>query len=406
MIDLKTRMVSFVLAFGIFFAVSCSTLSLTDKSPYELYNAGEMEQALSAVNQELEEYPDSTELKILKSEILKRSAKSINPISDRKPTYIEFRNTIDEIGFTTQDYQQKTDSILVNVWSYEQGEGVRLLQKDDSETYDENYEAITAHFSNAMTIIPDSLVTYSLQSTTHYRHGDTQKAIETIEDAENNDLTLTTQLKEKLAYLYLEAGYLDRSITTYEQLVTDKPGNTNFQHGLANAHILKENHSRAIEILDNLTNQYPNRIEYLEALATEKYFLLADRIETLTDQANDESIDNGNIDSILAELQILSELFDELDSKSPAREDFQLRIASFYKDAGTRLMQFSENIDSNETERLLEFGEQFVEMSLPYWQQLTELSPENPLYAQRLYESFSILGMDEEAEMIDTQINF
>lgn len=406
MTDFKTRMVSFLLAFGIFFAVSCSTLSLTDKSPDELYDQGEFEQALNAVNQELEEHPDSTELKILKSEILKNSAKNINPISDRQTTYRELRSTIEEIGFTTQDYQQKTDSILVNAWSYEQGEGVRLLQKDDSETYDENYEAITAHFSNAMTIIPDSLVTYSLQSTTHYRHGDTQKAIETIEAAENSDLNLTTKLREKLAYLYLEAGYLDRSITTYEQLVADEPGNTNFLHGLANAHIIKENHSHAIEILEDLTNQYPNRIEYVEALATEKYFLLVETIEELADQANNENIDNSNINSVLDELQTLSELFDELDSKSPAREDFQLRIASFYKDAGTRLMKFSEMIDNDESERLLEFGEQFVEQSLPYWQQLIELSPDNPVYAQRLHESFSILGMDEEAEMMNSQINF
>lgn len=397
-------MTSLLLVFGIFFTLSCSTLSLTNDSAESLYEKGQLNKALSSVNNSLEENPDDPEQKVLKANILRELALENQNPSDRKPIYQNVRDVVDDVRFTTDNYQAKTDSILVKAWSHEQSEGVRYLQEDDTEAYEKNFDRIISHLENASIIIPDSLITYSLKATTYYRHGDTQKAISTIEQAENKGVTLTPQIKEKLAFLNLESGNLTTSIEIYKELFEEQPDNQEYRHGLINALILNENHEESIALLNDLTNEFPNRGEYVEALATERFFKISREIDDLAASA-DGMIALEDIETVIAELTEIGELFQSIDSDRPAREKHQFRVASFYTDSGKKLLSLNESINEEDSD-LKTYAEEFLEYSLPYWQQLTESHPENRDYSQKLYETYLLLGMQDEAEMLEQQINF
>lgn len=404
MTHFKTRMTSLMLVFGIFFTLSCSTLSLTKESAESLYEKGQLNKALSSVNNSLEENPDDSDKKVLKANILREIALEKQNPSDRKPIYQNVRDIIDEVSFTTEKYQDKTDSILVKAWGHEQSEGVRYLQEDNTKTYEENFDRVISHLENASVIIPDSLITYSLKATTYYRHGDTQKAISTIEQAENSGVTLTHQIKEKMAFLNLESGNLTKSIEIYKELFVENPDNQDYRHGLINALILNENHEESITLLNDLTNEYPNRGEYVEALATERFFKISREIDDLAISA-DDSIALEDIETVITELTEIGELFQSIDSDRPTREKHQYRVASFYTDSGKKLLSLNEKSDDKNSE-VRTHAEEFLEYSLPYWQQLTESYPENRNYSQKLYDTYLLLGMQDEAEMLEQQINF
>lgn len=402
MTHFKTRMTSLTLVFGIFFTLSCSTLSLTNESAESLYEDGKYQRALSSVNKFLEENPDHVENKILKAQILREITLEEQNPSDRKPYYQNFKNVLDEVRFTTEDYQARTDSILVNAWSFEQSEGVRYLQEDDTDTYEIHFDRIIAHLENASTIIPDSLNTYNLKATTFYRHGDTQKAISTLENAENNGVTLTPESQEKIAFLYLESGNLGKSIEIYKELVNQYSDNQEYRHGLINALILNEDHEEAVTLLKDLSDEYPNRDEYVEALASEQFFQVSQEIDELATGEITKEI----VTEFVTKLEEIGELFQGIDSDRPANEDHQLRIASFYTDAGIKISSLTEYSEEELMEEISSHAEDFHRYSLPYWRQLTESYPENRDYFQKLYETYQLLEMQEEAEMLEQQINF
>lgn len=402
MIHFKTRMTSLMLVFGIFFTLSCSTLSLTNESAESLYERGKFDKALTSVNNSLEENPDDSEIKVLKAKILKEVALDKQNPSDRKVYYQNMRDVVDDVRFTTD--QAQTDSILVNAWSHEQSEGVRHLQEDNTDTYETNFDRIISHLENASVIIPDSLITYSLKATTYYRHGDIQKAISSIEQAENNGVSLTPQIRERLAFLYLESGNLQKSISTYKDLVDQHPNNQNYRHGLVNALILDENHEESVAYLLELSEEYPNRTEYVEALASERFYKISQEIDSFS--ATDKSLTSDEFEALITELSEIGNLFKSIESDRPARESHQFRVASFYSKSGRMLLDLQDITEEELEEKVETRAEEFFEYSLPYWQQLTESHPENRDYLQKLYEAYTFLEMQDEAEMLEQQINF
>ena len=226
MYHLSTRTASALLAFGIFFALSCSTLNTSTDSASELLQSGEYDRALSTVNDDIQENPDDQSLKILKAEILREMAVEQYAPENREQVYRNLRETVDEVSFSTDRYRTETDSLLSSAWRNEQSAGVRLLQQDASETFDQHFDRVIAHFSNAVTIIPDSIVTYNLMATTYYRHGNLSEAIATLESIEEKGLTRPPETCEKLAYLNLEAGRIEQAVDIYEGLAEEYPSLT------------------------------------------------------------------------------------------------------------------------------------------------------------------------------------
>ncbi len=406
MTHLRTRMTSTMLVFGIFFTLSCSTLSLSNEPAETLYERGQFSKALSSVNKSIEENPDDLEKKVLKAQILREVALERQNPTDRKNYYQNLRDVTDELSFTTKDYQGKTDSILVKAWSHEQGEGVRYLQEDDTDTYEIHFDKIISHFDNASVIIPDSLITYSLKSTTFYRHGETQNAISTLERAQDIGVELTPQIREKVAYLYLESGNLSKSIEIYEDLVAQHPEEQEYRHGLINALILNENHDESIKLLMSLSDEYPERREYIEALATERYFKISREIEDIILTDTGEYLATEDVEAIKEELAEIGELFQNIETERPARETHQYRVASFYTDSGNKLLSLSKNAEDQLAQLIVTKAEGFLELSLPYWRYLTETFPENRDYSQKLYNTYKLLGMNDDAELLEQQINF
>lgn len=406
MYNFSTRMTGIMLVFGVFFTLSCTSLQTTSKNAATLYDENNYRGALATIDNEISEDPDNSEKKVLKARILKAHAMNDQDPSERNQLYKNLRNTIDEIQFSTDQFTTETDSILQTAWLHEQSEGVRYLQQNGTDNFDQHFDRVISHLSNAITIIPDSLVTYNLKSTTYYRHGDLTKAIETLESIEEKGFKRAPDTCEKLAYLYLEAGMIDRSIEIYEELASNYPESEIYRQGLVNAHILGNQHQKSIELLETLSEKYPNRVEYREALATERFYQLKIEADDLKLKSIESNHTLDEIEYFSESLNNITEIYHDVDGALPTSEERKQRIAEFHLSAAKILINLTGSNQESELNQLATSeSESHLRHAIPYLRTLFESNADNVVYARKLIDLYNDLEMDHEAEALERQIN-
>ena len=397
MIYLKTRMVSLVLAFGIFFTLSCTVFDRTSDSSS---NATNTQQQLEEVNQRLSDNPDDLDLQQQKGELLVQLAFEREHPSQRTPLYRNFKDLYSEQS-ADQERFDDWESLKTKAWTEEQSTGVRILQQGQSDLEAVDTDLIATHFENAILLNPDSVSTYNLLSNLYYRTGQLSKAISTLEEAYSISDEDEPSILEKLAYLNLESGNIEESIEMYSELVRSNPSGQ-VLNGLANAYMLNQQHSEAIEILRDLTEQYPTRYEYSEALAAQLYYVVANQLTSATDQ----SLTAEQSDELFSKIDEIDSIFDSLSDNLPLSEEQMVRSGAFYKNTASLLSKLSSFDNENIQNRVESKYITLLEKGMPVWESLFESNPENLLYIDALYEIYIELDMDEEAEALQRSSNF
>lgn len=403
----STRTASFLLAFGIFFAVSCSVFEKSE-APEEISQLQQINESIERINIELDSDPYNQDLKIQKASLLHEYAiKQSNP-SDRYPIYQNLYSLNQENGQNESGDIPEITNILVKAWENEQSDGVRLLQLNRDNEANQHYYDILAHFDNALILQPDSLVTYNLMSNTFYENGSIGNAVETLENAVNQSSALDPKLLEKLAYLYLESGNTDESIRLYENLVSSNTNDNRLMHGLTNAYMISQRHNDAIDKLNQLSEEFPTRYYYKEALATQLYFLFESYNDEIYREFEDgESIDDS-IDNLLEILNQAHSIYDSLRDPIPANEESLLRMGTFYNNSVNKLTAIHSTVTlSSENNLLVQSTIQtYRDHSIELWEKLTEMNPDNMEYVYTLYNLYKDAGMSEEADSIERSYNF
>ena len=134
---------------------------------------------------------------------------------------------------------------------------------------------------------------------------------------------------EKLAYLYLEAGQINRSVEIYEILSANNPNSEIYQQGLVNSYILGDMHEDAIALLDELTGIYPNRVQYREALATERFYLMSERVRNEMQDPEFESYSDSDIQDMLDQLNDINNIYQDIDETLPLRKNASSELPHF-----------------------------------------------------------------------------
>lgn len=402
MIYSKTRVVSILLTIGIFFTLSCSHFDRFSSSDESTNNS---EDQLELVNSKLQDDPQNIDLQIEKAELLVKIASEYENPSERRPFYSNLRELANSQQSVSGEIHPEIINITNRAWTAEQSRGVRLLQQDQSDLEDGGVDFIIGHFENAITINPDSISTYNLMANTYYRNGRFNDAISTLEDADKRSGEQNPDIKEKLAYLYLESGDIEKSIEIYKELANQPETGAQIRNGLANAYILNQQHDEAISILRELTEQFPTRYEYSEALASQLYFVLSNQLDELATDNNVESISAAGKESLINQINEIDSIFDTLQTKLPFTEDQLIRSGAFYKNTSNKLKALEIDSDesfSNEVETL---RMNLLEKALPIWEKLFENHPESTDYIRTLHNIYLELDKVEEAESLQRSFN-
>jgi len=399
MIYQTPRMLSLALAFGIFFTLSCSTIENTESTSPSGDDAATLQERINEVNQEISANPNNTQLQVRKANLLYQRSQNMSQIENRNPIYQNIRDIADSYS-SNPNISNQLDDVLSKAWHLEKQTGMSFLQENEA-AQSESFSKIVSHFQNAITLIPDSLQTYSLLATSYYQHGNLNQAIATLEQAEDQHDSYEPAISEKLAYLYLETGDLSEAERRYRDLVDYDPDKLIYQHGLINVLILSDKHGQAVEMLEELSGEYPTRYAYQESLATELYYLFKTKTESMASLSTNNELSEEEQDELTSLLRSVHTIFETIQESFPTTEENLHRMASFYKNASSRLSQLPET-----NSELEEMEQSFMEYALPLWEQLAEINSDNLGYINNLYQVYLDLDMQEEAESIERSYNF
>lgn len=402
MIHFYTRTVSSLLAFGFFFLISCSTPLETLEEVRTSAASGNYERALTATNQLLESETDDdarAELLFLKSEILYGLAQQQRRPANRFSHYREMRDVLDDpLLRENLAYATPRQRLILDSWHQEMEQAEFKHHQSGAQPDPDRRLASIAHYENALVINPDSSRAWSEKATVHYQSGELSEAVGTLTEAQQHLGSLTREMREQLAFLFLEEGQIDLAAEAYQTLLEAYPDDRELKHGLVNAYILGENHDRAIELLRELLEDEPDNTLYHQTLGAELFFNISDTIQSIQAQELGDSEINSRLDALTDDLEEAEELLESVMRQYPDSGEITWTTAVFYKNAASQLMTLAEGRGSNTREVVTERAQNLLRKSIPAWEKVAQRNPENPEIWRSIYQVYSFLDMDEEAE--------
>ncbi|WP_445664611.1 tetratricopeptide repeat protein [Fodinibius sp. AD559] len=395
-----TRIASFVLAFGFF--ISCSTLQSANQesTTTEPLSERQIQQQIKSLDEDISSNPGQADLYFQKGNLLTRLAQKKENPSERVSPYTNARQVLDrasELYNNAPNPENKVSNLLKITWSLEHNKGVKWLQGENIQQ--PNYDKAVAHFNNATIVIPDSAISYKMKARALYKSQQPQQAIKTLEKAQQKIDNPPALLLEQLAYLYLENNNPRKAIRVYEQAESFSDKNLNLLHGLSNAYINAGDHQKAIALLERLIKNEPQNLIYGQSLATELYFLGKSKLDSVAAALkNGDSFNETAFDSVDTLLSKAEEQFNQIAEANPGNLDIQERTATFYYNSASQYQKLVPLVSDEYQEQLQEEIKQYVSASVPLFENLVEQDQQNQEIWQKLFQAYSILGMEQEAE--------
>ncbi len=410
MLNLITRKASLVLVFGIFFITSCSSLNKTESASNKQQASGPLAE-IESINMLIEQDGHDEALLLRKAELFIEAAQSESLPSSRKPLYRNARNTsidgITRFSGNTQEFNR----ILNDAWSFEHNSGVRLLQARGEESSTErSLNKAIEHLENAIIIQPDSLSSYNVLSTAYYSNGLYTNAEETLNRLleVSSDPDRVTATNEKLAFIYLESGEPGKSVSKYQELLKENSTSITIRHGLINAYILNNQPDKAAKQLQTLTDEYPDRITYLESLASVRYQMFETGVDSLLKHNGDAANIDMVLENLLSQINEITVIYDNLSENSLMDEESIYNAAGYHMNGAAYLKDLKNNVElrGSNSDLIDDTEVELLGISLSYWEQLVDLNPDNIEYLYTLYTLYNRLEMFEEAESLEQSHNF
>lgn len=392
----------------------------------------EYEEALEHTERALEEDPTNVLAHYYRGFALGLIAEELQPPSDRKPYYEEVRESmrLAKMYADTMDRQPSEiddiDDFIISLWATEHNAGVEIMTDDSVRQATQNPDMTArAHFENAVTIEPDSAISYIVLATIHYQQGDLEGSTRQYEAAFERLSRPDYEDYEFLISLYFmqQRYYEARDLAL--RAMDDYPQETLFAQFLADSYLETGEFDEAMDMLRGLIDESPNNPQYRMALGTHLYRTGQEYLDQAIGNyrqayqmegnlAQLSSAERSNLEEEIAQLKSEGE---ELEARGADLADqaveqirivtdlephndnaynilgiiFQNRAASLFdKRNNTRDNQLAQQIDDQ--------ARDILQYSRESYERATELNPDDPDYWEALFQIYTTLGMDEEAE--------
>ncbi len=393
---------------------------------------GEFDMALEATEEAIELDSLNYVAHYYKGIVLASQAETLEPPADRKPYYDRAKQSFDTAKRIMRDQEElpeeyeELNNTVVSFWADEYNMGVNIQTDDSLFNATENpFRVSLDHFENAATINPDSAMTFEVISSTYFKMDDIENAISSYERA----LELKDQPEsddyEYIISLYLFDESYPRAIELSNEAMELYPDEPIFVQFLADAYIQSGERDRAIELVESLIADDPDNPQYRRVLGTqiyqtvdrliadvsEKYQMQFDLRQEARNQHGDElDQTQSEIDEIQGEIDSLEDEIDELTAIAiremervvelePESESANFILGIIYQNQAANLFERRNNTtDNEEAERYDSQARDVLRDALVYYERAAEINPDNPENWQSLFQVYTTLGMEEEAE--------
>ena len=393
---------------------------------------GNFDAALETVNTALAEDSSNYVAHYYKGIVLASQAFEMQPPGSRLSVYDNARSSFDTAKSLMQE-QPETPSELeelnnsvVSFWADEYNMGVNIQNDDSLFNATENpYESSLAHLQNAAAINPDSSMTFQVISSTHFQLDQVDQAIENYETAMSLLDEPAPEDYEYLISLYLYQNQYEEAIELSEEGRERYPEESMFVQFLADAYIQAGERDRAISLVEELIENEPENPQYRRVLGTQVYQSverISNEVSTLYEElfelrqaarnqrGQELEQTQSEIEALESEIEAQEQEIDELSEISiremskvvelvPDDESANFILGIIYQNRAANLFERRNNTTDNE--QAAEYDERAkenLEQARQYYERAAEINPDNPENWQSLFQVYTALGMEEEAE--------
>lgn len=359
-------------------------------------------------------------------------AQEIDPTWERTPKYEQTREALMESkkwmeeAESTPDEFGEIDEIINTYWANEHNEAISYLTEDSMRaTVDEPARYALGNLENAVTIQPDSALSYIVMASTYFNEGDTPKAIESYEMAMERLETPEMDDYEFLITLYLDQEQYDKAEDLTLRAREDYPDNTEFVQFLADIYIQKGNVDEAVTIIEELIEDDPENPQYYRVLGTQIYQNVSSinsEVAELYNEAFDmerelRSLSGEEQEELESELEEVRGKIEELQDESeeltaiaienmeevvrllPDDDDAHNVLGIIYQNKAANLFEQRNSIvdDSELVQELDQRAREALQEARSHYERAAEINPDVPEYWESLFQVYTTLGMEEEA---------
>ena len=393
---------------------------------------GDFDMALSSIDDALAADSSNYVAHYYKGVVLASQAETFENPTERKPYYERAKESFETSRMWMERQEERPDEYedlnnsIIGFWAEEYNIGVEI-QNDDSlfAATDDPFRKSLAHFQNAAVVNPDSAMTYMVMSSTHFQLDEVEEAIETYKMAMDRMEQPEVDDYEYLISLLLFENRYDEAISYSEEGREYYPDEPVFVQFLADAYIQMGERERAIEMVEDLIAQDPDNPQYRRVLGTQIYQTvenltnqLSEDYETIFDLRNqarqatgDEQQELENqVEQLAAEIeskeaqvdefvQISIEQMERVVELEPESESANFILGIIYQNLAANLFERrNSTIDDAEAQELDTAARENLQEARVYYEKAAEINPDEPENWQSLFQVYTTLGMEEEAE--------
>ncbi len=418
------------LTFGILWG--CETIDPLTREARNALQTMQFEEAVEAADQAIQEDSSNALAYFYKGSALSSIAEDLEPPSERKPYYEDMREALVNARRYGEEMERRPseldniDEIILSVWANEHNSGAEILTDDSVRQATSNPEQTAmAHFENATVVQPDSSISYVVLSSVRYQNDNIEGAIEAYEMAmERMEEPLVDDYEFLISLYFVQNRYEDaRDLAT--EAVEAYPEESTFVQFLADTYLEIGDTDRAVELIRELIADNPDNHQYYFVLGTQLYRSAEEilneaasnyeRAYQMEEQAS--QLSNSEREDLQADIEEVREEAERLEREGNEVADMAIEeirtslelnpdddnaynvLGIIYQNKAAALFDKRNNTRDNDLARQYdEEARDNLQEALEYYEKAAELNPDETDYWQALFQVYTTLGMDEEAE--------
>ena len=393
----------------------------------------QFESALTAAEQSIKERPGDPRGYYYKAVALGEIAGQQDPLKraelyKQMNEFFDKARTVADTAESVPSEMERISSVKNLIWQTEHNRAVQFVRSDSlKNTVEQPMSYSMAHLKNATIVQPDSSLSWNVLSSVSAMNKDYQQAV----DAKTQYISMTPDSSLEptdfidLASFHFQMDNQQEVLQVFERAQKHFPQNEEIVSNLADAYNRVGEPEKARATVRELVEKFPENPQYHLVLGTQIYQQALDVGDTLSTNSNkilklQRKLQNAsdsekqNIQGQISKLvDINQELQSQLDELTAEAED-ELKTTLEYrpKDAQAHNILgiiyqnkakaiFDQRNRTDDLERVKELdkkGKELLKQAMTYYQEATEIEPDNKEYWKSLFEVYTTLGMDKKAK--------
>lgn len=392
----------------------------------------DFEQALELTEKALEADSSNALAHYYRATAYGSMAEDIEAPTDRKKYYEDMRNSMnlarkffEEMEDRPDEYEMMND-VINSVWANEHNAGADILIDDSLRQATENPEQkAIAHFENAITVQPDSALTYIVLSSTLFNTGEVEHATAIFEEAMARMSNPEVEDYDYLINLYFMQDRYEDALELAEEARETYPDEDSFVQYLADSYLQTGEPDKAIELIRGLIENEPDNPQYYYVLGTQLYqasqriqneastlfqraWQMEDQINQLTPEEQEdlrtkiselkEEAEELEEEAIEMEQEAIEEIKTSIDLR-PENDGAYNVLGIIYQNRAAAVFDKRNNV-RDDNQLAMEYDKQARDLlvqAMENYEQAAELNPEQTDYWEALFQVYTTLNMEEKA---------